>query len=473
MNVLLVRPPDPLAEASVLSHTKPMNLAYLAAYLRAHGFDVSIIDYEAQQYSDAAFVGLLKEKSPSVIGVSCVTPTITSGAKLCGLAKQFNNAIVTVVGGAHANGLPAQTLEEFPAFDYVVYGEGEVTFTELCKGIENGVPPHIIDGLAYRKDGAMHLSPPRKLIEDIDSLPFPARDLIDTHPTVGHSTRGVSNSMRTIEIYTSRGCPFSCSFCAIQATFGNSVRLRKLSCVEEEIRQATRDYPFDHLIIADDTFSLSRQRAWELCDIFARNNIRSWSCDTRVSGITPELLKHMAASGCKKVAFGVESGSPRILDLIGKKITVEQVKQAVHWAKEAGLKEVEGNFIIGCDPSETLQDIALTRELINSLPWSFVSVSIIVPYPGTPVYCQMKDKGLISPDASWEDYVMFGRLPKWRTEHFSPDELLRLQRKLTREFYLSPGFIMRRLLSIRSFDDARYWVSAGTSYAKWYFSGRL
>ena len=115
----------------------------------------------------------------------------------------------------------------------------------------------------------------------------------------------------------------------------------------------------------------------------------------------------------------------------------------------------------------------MTRTLIRSLPWTFISVSVIVPYPGTPVGGRMRELGLIDQDASWEDYVMIGALPKWRTLHYSPEDLLRLQRSLTRRFYLRPGYIARQLSSVRSFRDIRYWASAGASYAKWYLTGRL
>jgi radical SAM superfamily enzyme YgiQ (UPF0313 family) len=180
----------------------------------------------------------------------------------------------------------------------------------------------------------------------------------------------------------------------------------------------------------------------------------------------------MRKTGCRKVAFGVESGSQPVLDRIGKGITVERVSEAFRMAREAGIPQIEGNFIIGVDPDETADDLEQTRRLICGLPWDFVSIAIIVPFPGTPVYEAMRSRGLIEEGATWEDFVLFGRPPKWHTEHFSAEELLSLQRKMTRQFYLNPGYIMRQLLAIRSFRDIAYWVSAGTSYLTWYLTGR-
>lgn len=473
MNILLVRPPDPFQNSGLLSHTKPMNLACLASYLRKSGFGVTIADYETEPFERRSFCRLLGEKRPALVGVSCTTPTIRNGAAICGFAREYDKDIVTVVGGPHAGSLPAETLQEFPAFDCLVFGEGEVTLGELCHRVAEGSEYHTLAGLACRKEGQIIRNPPRELVADLDSLPFPARDLIDYRIQPGHSSRGFSNKLLSTELFTSRGCPFGCSFCAIQSTFGKTVRFRDPSFIREEVAQIVRDGRFNHLVIADDTFTLKRDRAFEICDILGQSGIASWNCDTRVTSVSKELLEVMRNSGCRKVAFGVESGSQRILDLIGKGINTEQVRQAVWWAKEAGIRHIEGNFIIGSDPSETPEEVEMTCRLIRSLPWTFVSVSIIVPYPGTPVAGRMRELDLISPDASWEDYVMIGAAPKWRTTHFSSGDLLSLQRQLTRQFYLRPGYIMRQLAAIRSLRDIRYWASAGASYAKWYFTGRL
>ncbi|MBF0233852.1 MAG: B12-binding domain-containing radical SAM protein [Desulfamplus sp.] len=473
MNVLLIRPPDPLQHVQLLSHTKPMNLAYLAAYLREHGIDVWLVDYEISLFEEKNFIRLVKDRGPSIIGVSCMTPTIKNGAQICALAKKVSDKIVTVVGGPHANGLPVQTMEEFSVFDYLVYGEGEVTLLELCHLVLDGGDAGGINGLVYRDGDSLVKNNPRGLIKNLDAIPFPARDLVEFDTQSGHFVRGFTNKILSTELFTSRGCPIGCSFCAIQTTFGKTVRFRDLSYVEEEIRQFKDEYAFNHVVVADDTFTLRPDRVLELCDIFKRTGITSWNCDTRVSTVSREMLLEMKKSGCQKVAFGVESGSQRIMDLVGKKITVEKVEHAVNWAKEAGIKHIEGNFIIGAHPSETIEDIEKTEKLIRSLPWTFVSVTVIVPYPGTEVYAQMKQNDCLDDDLDWQDFVMFGKKPKWRTEHFSADELVRIQKSLTRKFYLNPKYILKQLFSIRSWAEADYWCSSGISYLNWYFTGRI
>jgi radical SAM superfamily enzyme YgiQ (UPF0313 family) len=142
-------------------------------------------------------------------------------------------------------------------------------------------------------------------------------------------------------------------------------------------------------------------------------------------------------------------------------------------AREAGIEHVEGNFIIGSDPDETPEDVALTERLVLGLPWTFVSVSVIVPFPGTPVRAAMESRGLIDPAAAWEDYEMFGTPPRWHTAHFSAEDLVRLQRKITGRFYLRPSYILRQIRGIRSWGDIQYWLDAGRSYLQWYLTGKI
>jgi anaerobic magnesium-protoporphyrin IX monomethyl ester cyclase len=465
--VLLIRPPDPLQEAALLSHTRPMNLAALAAFLREAGFTIAICDYEVTPYHPTHLRNLLQQLQPAVVGISCTTPTISNGGRVAAEIKALAPEILTVVGGPHPSALPEQTLREFAGFDCLVCGEGEMTLLELCRG-DNF--PDIL-GLVWRDGKKIMINAPRPLLANLDLLPFPARDLLPALPQAGHSSRGFGNALRSTELYTSRGCPFACSFCAIQATFGRNVRFRSPASIAAELAEIARIAPVEHLVIADDTFTLDPERATEICGIIGRSGITSWNCDTRVSSVTPELLRTMRQNGCTKVAFGVEAGSQRILDKIGKKIQAEQVGQAVAWAKEAGLRHIEGNFIIGADPSETVEDLELTRRMILDLPWTFVSVAVIVPYPGTPIYQQMSAAGQIDAAASWDDFVMFGRTPRWRTDNFSGSELIARQRALTRAFYLRPSYIAGRLAGIRSWTEVRYWFGAGTAYLKWYWSG--
>jgi radical SAM superfamily enzyme YgiQ (UPF0313 family) len=213
----------------------------------------------------------------------------------------------------------------------------------------------------------------------------------------------------------------------------------------------------------DDTFTLKEERLYEICDEFARRKL-TWNCYGRVSPLSKKMLSILANSGCTGITFGVESGSSRILKLIKKNITVEQVEEAFRLAKEAGIKLVEADVIIGSHPSETKEDIGMTRRLLSKISPDIVMVSIIVPYPGTELYRMMKESDLIFKESSWDSFILFGKEPSWRTEHFGPRELVALQKSMMLGFYMRPLYIMKTLGKMKSFDEVAYWLRGGRDF---------
>mgnify|MGYP001455147797 CR=1 FL=1 len=302
------------------------------------------------------------------------------------------------------------------------------------------------------------------ILPSLDDLPMIDRSLIDYtkyHKYVGHAGRKNSMAMQA-----TRGCPYKCTFCAIVATFKRTVRFRSPDTVFEEIKEVNKRFAIDHIVIADDTFGLKKGRIESLSEKFARSSLKSWSCDTRVDSVTRNSLKIMKASGCTKVAFGVETGSDRVIKLNEKKIDLHRVREAIVWAKEAGIKHVEANFIVGSHPEETLEDLKKTQKLIKELDITFISVSVIVPYPGTPNYEIFKKNGFIYTD-DWSQYVMFGQAPGWRTKYFTAEELLKYQKKLNTSFYLNPRYMLKLLSRVRSLNELGYYIKSGRAFVKW------
>ena len=176
------------------------------------------------------------------------------------------------------------------------------------------------------------------------------------------------------------------------------------------------------------------------------------------------LVALLAASGCQKISYGVESGSPRILELLNKKITVEEARRAFAWSKQAGIRFVEGSFMIGAHPTETEADIKMSEQLIFDIEPDILMLAIMVPYPGTESYRLMQQRGYFASEIRWDDFAFFSYRPAWRTDNFSAEELVETHRKMLRKFYLRPKYIFKILSKVRSWHEFLYWVSEAANF---------
>ena len=459
MKVVLINPPRGASRPYFMSVQMPINIAYLAASLRKGGFDVEIWDYDVEAFTDSLFVERVSTVKPQVVGFGCFTPTVLNGHHLADLVKQTYPQTVTVAGGVHISALPERSLEEFSNFDYLVVGEGEITFFELCQKIEDRNSPGGINGILCRDGEEKAPFEPRALIADLDEVPYPARDLFKFNLYKGPTHNKFSRSyLNIVEIFTARGCPYECIFCASCITLGRNVRFRSIENICEEISHCKKEFKTNHLTFLDDTFTLNRQRTLEISRYLKENDL-SWNATgTRVNTVDLQLLTEMANCGCVGLTFGVESGSQRILDLLKKRIKLDQVKNAVGWAQKAGIKSIELDFIIGAHPDETEDDLDSTAQLIKELKPDSLGVSCIVPYPGTEINRIMKEKGFLSQTENWNDFALFSRQkPSWRTTHFSSGDLFTFQRKLLTEYYFTLGYLLRRFASFESVGELVFW----------------
>ncbi|MBU0604885.1 MAG: B12-binding domain-containing radical SAM protein [Candidatus Omnitrophica bacterium] len=462
--ILFIRPPTIMKGTSFIATQFPLNIAGMAAGLLNRGYDVRIWDFEVEPFDESVFERRIKDLSPLIVAISCYTPTIISANKVAALVKKHLKDVVVITGGPHISALPEASLNEFKYFDIGVIGEGDDTIIELADRISQGAGVENIEGIVYRKGGVPQFTVKRGPIKDLDRLPFPARGLLNIPLYRGQSHRGFSRSfLKITEIITSRGCPNRCIFCASDVAIGSGVRFRSAVSVKGEITECVEKFGFNHFAVMDDTFTLKEERLYEICDEFARRKI-TWNCYGRVWPLSKKMLEMLAGAGCTGITFGVESGSPRILELIKKNITVSQVEDAFMWAKEAGIKLVEADVIIGSHPSETKDDIRLTRRLLARINPDIVMPSIVVPYPGTELYRMMKEKGLISKSSNWDSFILYGREPSWRTENFSSGELMSLQRKMLLNFYFRPSYVFRMLRKMRSPEEVIYWIRGGLSF---------
>ena len=332
MTVLLIRPMTPSSSHSgMVSVQYPINLGYLASYLKEKNIPCIVKDFEVETYTSEAFVSFIKANRPSLIGFSCMTPHIVHGGELAGVVKEYFPDILTVVGGVHASAIPEQTLIEFHQFDVVVRGEGELTLHELYLTWLNKDGLKDVKGIAYRDKSTnkVVLTTTRPMVDNIDKMPFPDRDLVDTEKYKrSHVSRGFSRkTMNIAEITCSRGCPYDCIFCASKVVHSRKVRFRSADNIIAEMEYLRKKYNIDHFSFLDDTFTIRRQLVRQICD-YLRENKLTFDIFTRVNDIDEDKINTIVLSGCKKISFGIESGSPKILKLLKKGITINQIEKA-------------------------------------------------------------------------------------------------------------------------------------------------
>jgi radical SAM superfamily enzyme YgiQ (UPF0313 family) len=444
-------------EARGLTSTQyPINLGYLAAWLQKSSIEVKLFDFEVEEFDEARFLAVIREKKPVFIGISCMTASILSGHKLAAVIKGAVKDIPVVVGGVHSTAIPQKTLTEFSSFDIVVRGEGEETILELYKALANRTPLAQVKGLVYREGTGFVDTGIRPLIENLDRLPYPARDLVSIdHYKNTHVSRGFSRFEKNIaEIITARGCPYSCIFCASKVTFSQRVRYRSVENIIGEMEECIRKYKVNHFSMLDDTFTFKKEVLYPVCDYLHAKRV-TWDCCTRADRITEDMIKKMVDSGAEKISFGMESGSERILRLIGKGVTIKQVEDAFGFCRKAGLRYVEATFMIGNHPSETMEDIQKTLDLIKRLSPDLVALSLTSPFPGTELNKIMKDQGYLQQE-NWNEFVLYGGTPSWRYEHLDVEVLKGIQKKFLDQYYFSLPYMIRQVGKIKNLKEFGY-----------------
>lgn len=466
MSVILIRPRNKSIPREITSTQYPISLGYLAAYLQQNNVTVGLLDYEVQDISEDALIDLIGQQKPILVGISCVTSNINAGHDLAKAVKENFPDIKIIIGGVHATALPQRTLEEFPYFDFVAKGEGERTLLELYNALVSGADPSGVRGLFFRNGSGFVDTGNRSLVDNLDSLPFPDRKLLDVALyRKTHATRGFSRTVKNIaEIITARGCPFNCIFCAVNVNFDRRVRYRSVANIIAEMEECIERYQVNHFSIMDDTFAFRKDLFYSICDYLKLKKV-TWECYMRVNLVDEDILKKAVDSGCEKISFGVESGSEKILKLINKRITIGQIQEAFGLCRKVGLRYIDATFMLGNHPLEMMEDVKMTMDLIIKLNPDFMVFSITIPFPGTELYRTMKeDKFLIK--ENWNDFVLYGGKPSWTYQYLDGDTLLKTQAAFTRRFYLRPSYIFKQLKKIRSPRELLYWARLGYNMIK-------
>ncbi|MEE8413709.1 MAG: radical SAM protein [Dehalococcoidales bacterium] len=430
----------------------PMGLALIAAILEKEGYPVTIVDANALNLQPDAVAPLVKDAD--IIGLTAMTPSIHTAIATARHLKKNYPDLPIVLGGTHATLLPEETLAIAPEIDIIVRGEGEETFIELLQALENKQPLNTIAGISYRKDGGVISNPASTKIVDLDSLPFLAYHLLPWQKYKPHPPHG--RALPFSVIITSRGCPYRCAYCS-KPIFGNRFRAQSPERVVEEIVYYQKTFGIKELAFYDDSFTLDKKRARAIADEIIKKGLKiHWTCETRVNLVDKELLGSIKQAGCYSIAYGIESGSPEILEVLDKEITLEQVVEAVRFSREAGMQTI-GYFMIG-SPGESPDTIRQTIQFAKKLKLDFAQFSITTPFPGTKLYDLYMEarKGEAIP---WESFVYAGTgneiTPVFESDRLSRDEIQQWVRRAYREFYLRPSYPWQRIRHTTSLGDIK------------------
>lgn len=374
-------------ESTTFTDLLPIGLCSLHAVLRDTGIDAHLANLSGMD--EAQITELFKRLSPDLFGFSQWTHNRHTTLQLARLAKQCHPQSLVIAGGGHATHQAELLLASHPELDLIVAGEGETTLLELIEARDSGRPLSEIPGLALRHGQTVIRTAPRSRIRDLDSLPYPSRYL--------HEAIGVDLDLQPQFISTSRGCPSACRFCASPSFWGRTVRTRSPASVVDEFLFLKNQFGMLYLSLRDDTFTADRRRTIELCQLLLERKAGMfWNCQTRVEAVDEEVLSWMKRAGCECVQLGVESGSPRILQQLGKRITPQQVVAACDAVHHVGLQL--SVYLIAGVPDETEQDRQATRQLLQRIKPHDLQVAPLAYYPGTSLYSDALRHQQVGPD---------------------------------------------------------------------------
>lgn len=432
--------------SSQINYWQPLGTLYVAAVLQKAGHDVNFFNGAFMTHEE--ILRDVKQFNPEFIGIYSTTFGWKKAKKTASDFKQvFNERIFICAGGPYPIAMQEHCLEDAgKCLDAIVTGEGEFTVLEMLERLQTGKSLERVQGVIYREGERIIKNPPRPLISDLDSLPFPSRELLgDTNlyipPPATYRRKPVAVML------TSRGCNRRCIFCfQIDKERKSGIRYRGVENVLEEIEHCIKQ-GYREIKFIDDTLAADYDRAIKIAEeIRARKLNFTWFASACVNQVDKPLLKAFKEAGCWAILYGAESGVQKNLNAIKKGITLEQTRNAVKWAKEVGLK-VSTPFIFGI-PGETFEEGLQTIKFAIDLNPDMANFHAITPFPGTYLYENLEKYGTISDDLADFTYQGAAFIPYTMTKA----EILKLRQMAFKRFYSRPSFILKKLLELRDLD---------------------
>ncbi|GAB4435322.1 MAG: radical SAM protein [Anaerolineae bacterium] len=490
VDVLLVNPPAPDGGIWIRSQHRvgrrsrenmiwpQMELATFAACLMPE-YKVEIVDAIATRMGWDEFEALLEKKRPKYYLTQVTAPTLTNDMLGVFLAK--SKGAQTIAFGTHVTPNSVNTMSAYPALDYIVRGEPELTLRELVDALDGKTAQNetmadlmkktdpvwqpisaeavakgdlsSIRGLAYRHNGEIKITPDRNFIPKLDDLPLPRHDMLPLDNYRMPLIKGPYSF-----VVPSRGCPAGCKYCIKHVSYNYAVRLRSTENIMQEL-WSLKKQGINNVMMYADLFTVNREQVMSLCQAMIDEKIdMQWMCNSRVDYVDEEMLQMMGQAGCHMISWGIESGSAEILKRARKGADPSKAERALNWARQAGIKNF-GYFIIGL-PGETVETIQQTIAFSKTLPLNVAIFHIAAPYPGTPFFYEVVENGWFRPGTNWEQVDM-DKSTVLDYGNLTAEELNYWQKRATREWTFRPGPIITILKGLNTWAGFKSAVSAG------------
>lgn len=450
-NCIKVGLPDVVAEER--GAIPPLGVMYLASALEGEGLEVDILDTQFKEYDDYRRIEQeIARKKPDIVGIQALTFSLLDSLTLAKIVKKIDPNTKVVFGGRHVNIYPEETIN-FKEVDALVLGEGELTFPKLIKHEFNTEKLKQVKGLILKENGKQVMTGYPELINDLDSLRFPARHLTD-YRRYGDL---LSKKKAYTSMISSRGCPHNCSFCDNHQKFRKRTAENVLNEMEDCVTKGIKE-----IMIYDSTFTADKKRVIDVCNGIKERKLNFiWSTPTRVDCINEELVKAMKKAGCERLQYGIEAGTQKVLNNLRKGTNLDQIKKAIEITKKEGVT-VFADFMIG-SPGETKEDILKTVDLAKSLGIDYATFQITMPYPDTDLYREGLQKGILKKDY-WKEFAKNPTEdfePQYWEEYLTKEELKNLLESAFKKFYLRPTYVVRKVVGMRSLEEFKRQIKAG------------
>jgi len=434
--------------------TPNLGLGYIATSLRNNGFEVEIWDGVKKGMTKEKLFERLRKKDYDVAGFQVYTRSVREAQEALEFVKSTNPDAVTVIGGPHPSGDPEGSMK-YMSTDYAFRGEAEIGLVQLLKRLSgDDIPFESINNLIWRDNGDIKLNP-LKPIQDLDSIGLPSWEMINPNDYPYAPIGAFSKKYPLTSISTTRGCPYSCTFCANNTIMGRKVRGRSVESVLEEMELLHDKYGVREFQIIDDNFTWKKELVIGVCEGIIR---RGWDIalsfpnGVRLATLDEEILRLLERAGCYSLGLGIESGSPKTLKDMRKAQTVDEIVEKVNLIHRVTKIRTTGFFIIGY-PTETKEDILQTIKLSKELPINRAQFTICLPVPGSEMTRRLIEEGkLKNYDFSNVSFQSIVYVP----ESMTLKELKKLRLKAYREFYLRPRIILGILTEIQNLEHLKF-----------------